>query len=66
MKTGKFWLTKLSRADQKKFKENFANDRLKIEANENIDDWLNAKYSSRNNFIISSFVWDETPEGHEY
>lgn len=56
MKTGAYWFKFLTDKEQEEFKVNtkFLNYKMKEEK------------SSFNEFIIHSFVWEETPQGYDY
>lgn len=59
-KSGHYYLRKLSRSEKKRFIKNL---RQYIPFKKM---WLDSKFKNADDFISTSFCWDQTPEGHDY
>ena len=61
MKTGHFYFVKLSKQEQKEFKENLDND-----PDEVFEEYMVDEFISWENFITNSFLFKNTPQGYDY
>jgi hypothetical protein len=60
MKKGSYWFSFLSEKEQKEFRENVKN------AEDNFHELMNDEYRLFEYFITLAFLYDETPQGHDY
>lgn len=66
-KQGIEWLRKLDKTQQVLFCKNRVNhSKRSFTAGLTIAEYLIKEFSSFNSFIDKAFIWDETPEGHDY
>jgi hypothetical protein len=68
-KLGVEWLSKLSKEDQILFCKNRVNHRNRGEVTKRgltIAQYLILEYDSFSQFIDHAFMWEDTPEGHDY
>ena len=68
MKTGLYYLDKMSKADQVRFLRNFSNPELKYGDHlpRTIYELLSRRYDGIWYFVSAGFVWQRSVEGHLY
>jgi hypothetical protein len=62
-KLGDYWLELLSEEEQTLFLENY---KIITEKDKPLNNYLNSKFSTFEEFLMYAFIWDFSLEGHEY
>lgn len=63
---GQHYYSQLTPEQQKRWKRNTETEGKKIGKKNWINDVLNSEIKDMQEFISGSFIWSETPEGHDY